>query len=202
MENIESIDVLLEKIKNDILSISPDVFVSKWIMESTPRIFKEDEMGYYAWKHQLASGIQVDARDIIITGSACLGYSLNPSKNFKKFNEYSDIDVGIISNYYFDIAWHELRNQQYYKLDRDMKRALEEHKNRLIYWGTIATDKILPILSFGKDWNKRISNLQKMSPIDNRDINFRIYKDNKSFRDYQINSIKECQFKILEGDER
>ena len=38
-------------------------------------------------------------------------------KNFKKFNDKSDIDVGIISNYYFDIAWHELRNQKYYKLD-------------------------------------------------------------------------------------
>ena len=88
-------------------------------------------------------------RDIIITGSACVGYSLNPRKNFRKFRETSDIDVGIISNYYFDIAWHELRNQKYYKLDNNMKNALEEHKNRLIYWGTIATDKILPLLSFG-----------------------------------------------------
>lgn len=193
-------DEILEEIKNDIISIPPDVFVSKWIMEGIPNIFEGDSMKYYDWKHKLASGIQVDARDIIITGSASVGYSLNPRKNFRKFRKTSDIDVGIISNYYFDIAWHELRNQKYYKLDNSMRNALEEHKNRLIYWGTIATDKILPLLSFGKQWNAIITELRNFPPIDSREINFRIYKDNKSFRDYQINSIKECQSIILGGD--
>ena len=177
----------------------PDVFISKWIMEKTPDIFYNKEMQYYEWKHKMASGLQVDARDIIVTGSACLGYSLNPKKNFKKFNEKSDIDVGVISNDYFDIAWHELRNKKYYKLDNNMKRALEDHKNRLIYWGTIATDKILPLLSFGKHWNKVINELKCIPPVNDREINFRIYKDNKSFRDYQLNSIKECREILLGG---
>ena len=168
-------------------------------MEKTPDIFYNKEMQYYEWKHKMASGLQVDARDIIVTGSACLGYSLNPKKNFKKFNEKSDIDVGVISNDYFDIAWHELRNKKYYKLDNNMKRALEDHKNRLIYWGTIATDKILPLLSFGKHWNKVINELKCIPPVNDREINFRIYKDNKSFRDYQLNSIKECREILLGG---
>ena len=199
MEEIHYTDELLIKIKNDLITIPPDVFISKWIMERTPNIFNNSEMEYYEWKHKMALGLKIDARDIIVTGSACLGYSLNPKKNFKKFNQYSDIDVGIISNYYFDIAWHELRNQKYYKLDNNMKRALEDHKNRLIYWGTIATDKILPILSFGKQWNEVINGLSSTPPIDDKEINFRIYKDNKSFRDYQINSIRECQEIILGG---
>lgn len=199
MEEMLYTDEIFISIKNDLMAISPDVFISKWIMEKTPYIFDDNIMRYYEWKHKMALKLQVDARDIIVTGSACLGYSLNPKKNFKKFNQYSDIDVGIISNYYFDIAWHELRNQKYYKLDNNMKHALEDHKNRLIYWGTIATDKILPILSFGKHWNKVINELKSCPPIDDREINFRIYKDNKSFRDYQINSVRECQEIILGG---
>lgn len=200
MEKKEDTHELLKRIKDDLIAISPAVFASKWIMERTPYIFQGKEIEYYEWKHKMASGIQVDARDIIITGTACLGYSLNPNKNFKKFNDKSDIDVGIISNYYFDIAWHELRNQKYYKLDNHMKRAVEDHKNRLIYWGTIATDKILPILSFGKRWNEVVVQLKCKPPINGRDINYRIYKDNQSFRDYQINGIKECQEIILGGN--
>ncbi len=199
MKRNENTEELLINIKNELLSVPPDVFISKWIMEKTPDIFYNKEMQYYEWKHKMASGLQVDARDIIVTGSACLGYSLNPKKNFKKFNEKSDIDVGVISNYYFDIAWHELRNKKYYKLDNNMKRALEDHKNRLIYWGTIATDKILPLLSFGKHWNKVINELKCIPPVNDREINFRIYKDNKSFRDYQLNSIKECREILLGG---
>ncbi len=199
MEEIQYTDELLKNIRNDLLSIPPDVFISKWIMEKTPNIFCGNEVKYYEWKHKMASRLQIDARDIIITGSACLGYSLNPKKNFKKFSQYSDIDVGIISNYYFDIAWHELRNQKYYKLNNNMKQALEDHRNRLIYWGTIATDKILPILSFGKLWNEVINEMRSNPPINEREINFRIYKDNKSFRDYQINSVRECQEIILGG---
>lgn len=80
-----------------------------------------------------------------------------------------------------------------------MKQALEDHRNRLIYWGTIATDKILPILSFGKLWNEVINEMRSNPPINEREINFRIYKDNKSFRDYQINSVRECQEIILGG---
>ena len=199
MEEIQYTDELLKNIRNDLLTIPPDVFISKWIMEKTPNIFFVNEVKYYEWKHKMASRLQIDARDIIITGSACLGYSLNPKKNFKRFSQYSDIDVGIISNYYFDIAWHELRNQKYYKLNNNMKQALEDHRNRLIYWGTIATDKILPILSFGKLWNEVINEMRSNPPINEREINFRIYKDNKSFRDYQINSVRECQEIILGG---
>lgn len=199
MEELQYKDELFINIKNDLMTIPPDMFISKWIMEKTPNIFYNNEMKYYEWKHKMATRLQVDARDIIVTGSACLGYSLNPNKNFKKFNQHSDIDVGIISNYYFDVAWHELRNKKYYKLDSNMRLALEDHKKRLIYWGTIATDKILPILSFGKNWNEVINEAKSNPPIDEREINFRIYKDNKSFRDYQINSIRECQEIILGG---
>lgn len=199
MEEIQYADEFLGNIKDDLITIPPDVFISKWIMEKIPNIFGGNDIKYYEWKHKMASRLQIDARDIIITGSACLGYSLNPKKNFKKFNQYSDIDVGIISNYYFDIAWHELRNQKYYKLNNNMKQSLEDHKNRLIYWGTIATDKILPILSVGKYWNEVINEMRSDPPINDREINFRIYKDNKSFRDYQINSVRECQEIILGG---
>ena len=48
-------------------------------------------------------------------------------------------------------------------------------------------------------WNEVINEMRSNPPINEREINFRIYKDNKSFRDYQINSVRECQEIILGG---
>ncbi len=39
MEEIQYTDELLKNIRNDLLTIPPDVFISKWIMEKTPNIF-------------------------------------------------------------------------------------------------------------------------------------------------------------------
>ncbi|MFB0772847.1 hypothetical protein [Proteus cibi] len=51
-------------------------------------------------EHELAVIVKeyfnVDYKDFIIVGSAKLGYSLNPKKNYRNFTAKSDIDVAII----------------------------------------------------------------------------------------------------------
>ena len=121
--------------------------------------------------------MRIDARDIIITGSASLGFSLNPNKNFKSFDKKSDIDISIISHHYFDVAWHDLIHLSPAGISPKMKTALEDHRKRLIYWGTVATDKILPLLSFGGEWDRIIKTCQLPEPLVDHEINFRIYKD-------------------------
>ena len=99
-----------------------------------------------------ASKIGVDSKAIVLTGSASVGFSLNPDNNLRAFTDTSDIDVAIISQHYFDISWHFLRNvgTKRYGYNRKQKDAIDDHRNRLIYWGTIATDRILQILPFGE----------------------------------------------------
>ena len=128
--------------------------------------------------------MRIDARDIIITGSASLGFSLNPNKNFKSFDKKSDIDISIISHHYFDVAWHDLIHLSPAGISPKMKTALEDHRKRLIYWGTVATDKILPLLSFGGEWDRIIKTCQLPEPLVDHEINFRIYKDALSIRNY------------------
>src|SRR5690606_3802231 len=99
-----------------------------------------------------------------LIGSAAVGLSLNPDKNFKEFNEESDIDVAVVSDHYFDISWHHLRNlgPRRHRLSTKEKLALQDHRERLIYWGTIATDKIIQILPFGASWMKSIDEMRKI----------------------------------------
>ena len=189
----------IEVFKKDLLSLDTSLVVSKWILEPCPYIFQNKEVEYYQWKILLGKLIVVDPKDIIITGSAGLGFSLNPYKNYKLFSDSSDIDIAIISHYHFDIAWFELRHlgTKRLRLSPIVLASVKEHVTRLIYWGTIATDKILHLLSFSLEWQRAIDEIKRIYPLFTREVNFRIYNDFDSLRAYSFNNLKKLQDNLL-----
>ncbi|HTH82939.1 MAG TPA: hypothetical protein VL490_08380 [Mucilaginibacter sp.] len=172
---------------------------SRWIVEGIPYIFNDDLESYIKWKEKLSFLIGVDSKAIVFTGSSSVGFSLNPNKNFRPFDKDSDIDVAIISNIHFDIAWHYLRNigTQYHRISIKERIAVDDHRTRLIYYGTIATDKIVHLLPFGKQWVKAMNEMEKIEPTLNRQINFRIYKDFEALKSYQIIGVTKLKDQLL-----
>jgi hypothetical protein len=188
-----------EKLLTDIQNEPSSYITSKWIVERIPYLFNNDLELYIDWKERLSLLIGVDSKSIVFTGSSAVGFSLNPDKNFKAFNDSSDIDVAIISSYYFDVSWHFLRNigTEMFKLKPKEKNSIIDHRQRLIYWGTIATDKIVQILPFGKKWVDAIDSMRTIDPTMDREINFRIYKDFEALRSYQTDSIEKVKDILL-----
>lgn len=186
-------------IKKELETLPTSVFITKWFFEHIPYIFDGEEDEYIHWREKIAKNLRVDPTDIFVTGSAALGFSLNPNKNFKHFDEKSDVDVSIVSQHYFDVAWHDLIFTSRTIIQPKMKASLDDHRNRLIYWGTIATDKILPLLSFGAEWDSIIKSSQLFPVFENREINFRIYKDKLSIRNYLQVSINNRKDVLLGG---
>jgi len=188
-------------IKKDIVDLQNSEFISKWIIDAIPFVCDQDYSLYLQWRHDVAKQIGIDPNDIFITGSACIGFSLSPHKMLSNFNSKSDIDVCIVSENYFNIAWYELRSikpySEYMSLEK-FRKAIDEHRTKYIYWGTIATDKILGMFSFGSKWSKLSEASHRFECFENRDINVRIYKDNKSFRDYTGLSVSDCRKRFLE----
>ncbi|MBI0325476.1 hypothetical protein [Burkholderia plantarii] len=171
---------------------TPVSFVDDHLFDCIPAVFGSSRASFVAWKRALAESLEVDPACIVIVGSAAVGTSLNPHKNFKSFDNKSDIDVAVISSHHFNSAWRYLRmnGARRLKVDNRTRIAWDEHVSKYIYWGTIATDKLLGVLPFGLDWLKAISRAAQMSPTEGRDINLRIYADYDALRNYQINSVR------------
>jgi len=184
----------------DLMDEPISFLVSKWLVERVPFIFKENDIEHIKWKEELSSRLNIDSKAIIFTGSSSCGFSLNPNKNYKEFSETSDIDIALISDYHFDIAWRTLRNMgtKIYDLSPKQRNSYFDHINRLIYWGTIATDKILELLPFGKNWSLELMELSKLPPANNRIINIRIYKDFEALRAYQVNNFEKLKTTLFE----
>lgn len=192
------LDYSFQAVLLDLKGLSLDDFITKRIFDATPFVFRDEYDNYVKWRRMISKELRVDSHDIIITGSAAIGYSFNPRKNFKAFNEKSDIDICIISDYFFNVAWHDIRNINTYSLDEEMRVEIEDHKTRLIYWETIATDKILPLLSFGNQWNKAMNTRRGFLSLESHDIKFRIYRNAGSARAYQKLSVNNRRTYVLQ----
>jgi predicted nucleotidyltransferase len=179
---------LIEVLKRD----SPTSFLETHVFDRVPELFGGSRSQYVEWKRTLANSIEVDPACITIVGSAATGASLNPDKNFKAFNSDSDVDVAVISSYHFTQSWRYLRMNGTRRLSVDQRTriAWDEHVKRYIYWGTIATDRLLGILPFGLQWLDAKGKMSKIEPTIGRDVNLRIYTDYESLRAYQLNSVK------------
>lgn len=183
----------------EITSGNLDELVSILLFESVPYVFGGDMVAFRGWKAQLSDKLEVDPHEVIFTGSACAGFSLSPHKNLRPFGPASDIDIAIISEHHFSTAWHFLRGVDIAldPLTPAQKTAVTQHRTRYIYWGCIATDRILPILPFATDWVPARSDMRAVAPTAGREINFRVYKDFRALRAYQLFGLRSLKTELL-----
>lgn len=167
-----------------------EIVVSKWIVERIPAIFHEDREEYFRIKALIAKGLKVDMCSVVFVGSSCTGFSLNPEKDFKEFDEQSDIDIAIISHHHFNLAWRWMRLVDLSTLKSKEKYAVNQHRHHFIFDGTIATDWVLPLMPFGKEWGALLAELSNEPVFGGRDIHFRLYQDHKSLVDYHVYNVK------------
>jgi hypothetical protein len=165
------------------------------MFERVPHVFGNDLDAYITWKHQLGVLINVDPRAILLVGTAAVGTSLNPHKNFKAFDKNSDIDVAIVSAHHFDIIWRWFRNlgADYHRLPTDAKEAVDLHRDHYLYWGVIATDKVLHHTPLAQRWVQALEQMSKCKPTIGREIKARLYIDFDALRAYHVNGIGQIQ---------
>jgi hypothetical protein len=175
-------------------------FLEEHIFDRVPHVFASDRALFVDWKRSLAEAIEVDPACLTVVGGAAVGNSLNPFKNFKAFDVDSDVDVAIVSHYHFTVAWRYLRTNSVrrMRIDERTRIAWDEHVSRYIYWGTIATDRLLGVLPFGLQWLRAQTQMSSVNPTKGRLVNFRIYADFEALRSYQLVSVKAVRDSLFE----
>jgi hypothetical protein len=170
----------------------PSRFIEDQFFDRVPHIFQSDRAIFAQWKRELGERIEVDPACVTIVGSGATGFSMNPNKNFREFNDQSDIDVAVISAHHFTAGWRYLRMNSSRRLSVNARTriAWDEHVSKYIYWGTLATDRLLGILPFGMQWLQATSHMSGVRPTIGRTVNLRIYTDYDALRAYQVQSAK------------
>lgn len=101
-----TIDEFKEILKDK--NITDIEIVQKYITDGLPYIFNGDTNIYFKLKQKISEHFGLNPHNVIMIGSAKLGFSLSPNQLWKPFDDESDIDMLIISDVVFDKYWYDL----------------------------------------------------------------------------------------------
>jgi hypothetical protein len=168
---------------------------------STPFVFSPRPDSWEEFRMSLKSSLGVDGNDIRIIGSGRFGFSMKPGRNFKAFNDQSDIDVVIVNAHLFDSLWQALLEAAYPRgnIHSTAGGWLKDRRNEL-YTGWITPLEInLNPKFFGSrakavaqtrlKWFDALKNAAQIPPRRHEDINSRLYRTWRHAELYHLSSL-------------
>lgn len=99
--------------------------VRKYIIHGTPFVFKDRENDYYEFRDTIAKQFKIGFHEVLILGSAKLGYSYHKDS---VFSPESDIDVALVNEKLFELFFDTVCTYQYNKSKGLFTPTKEEEK--------------------------------------------------------------------------
>ena len=147
----------------------------------------------------IAKGLGVPRGDIRVVGSARIGFSLSPHKYGDPFDQFSDIDIVVVSSTLFDPSWLDIlesTRKSHSALRKSTRRQLTRHRElHFIYNGWIYPEKLPEALKIGERWLKTFNGLSHIPELATRTIGGRLYRTWDHARQYHVWSLQ----KVIEA---
>jgi hypothetical protein len=179
---------MLNEFKTDLKSLTSDQLVLKYVIEGGSYLLKDDL--HHELKNRVSEYFKIEFSDIVLVGSAKLGFSIKSSKRYQEFGEASDIDIAIVSRALFEQIWEELflykQSGAYWPKKQKFFRYLSE--------GWIRPD-LLPIsnyFTFTAEWWDFFNQLGASNVFGPYAIRAGLYHSSFFFQEYQKINIQQC----------
>lgn len=191
---------LIDFIKNhDVMEI-----YYKYLIGQDVWYFKDQE-GEYSEKYDefkkfISKKLDVPFNNIAIVGSAKTKFSFSPKKGFKEFCDDSDLDLIIVSKYYYKKIWTAYR-----EISQETYLQGFSYKANNIFNGFIGikdTDE-----TYGNEdlneWQRLVrtfkAELQLKFSV-SHEVNYRIYADWESVQSYHIRGINKLKEGLVQSE--
>ncbi|WP_295792051.1 hypothetical protein [Mucilaginibacter sp.] len=182
-------DDKLIQFKSDLGILDSRKMVQKWITSGGCAMVSDQE--YEALKLNISTHFKIAKDQVMIIGSAKLGFSLSPKKLFRRFNDSSDIDVVIVSSELFDSVWKNVYNLVQQKV---LWETFDSFKDYL-FIGWIRPDLLPPSNQFelANDWWEYFRELTSSGLFGSYKISGALYKDWEFLEGYHLNNIEKLK---------
>lgn len=185
----DQIEEMLKAFKGDLEVMTAEAVVAKHIIMGPSRIL--DEKGHFELRQEVASFAKVNGNDVVLVGSAKLGFSVSPLKRYKHFGDESDIDVAVVSNDLFDKVWRDVYLYSQRSAPWDEIKEFQKY----LFQGWIRPDKLPPAkhFAFRSDWWEFFNRISADGNFGNIKITGGLYKSYDFLQDYHCQAIRACQ---------
>jgi hypothetical protein len=151
----------------------------------------------------LCGAIGVIAANIVVVGSAKIGFSLSPDNFPREFSDFSDIDVVVVSEPMFDEFWHTMLKWNYprrFSLSGADWKWSKDRRNDL-YWGWFRPDAVRfeglsfpnvlkPIRDLSTAWFNAFQSLSLIPDFSNRKVRGRLYRTWEHALRYHVDGLE------------
>jgi len=187
----------LKEFLEDLPILESGEMVTRHIVSRTSCVL--GEAIYADLKREIGSHFEEHDSNVVMVGSAKLGFSIKDTKRYISFGNESDIDIAIVSESLFATVWttiFELERSGYYWEKRGEFR-------RYHYKGWIRPDKLPNPGSFGfaKDWWEFFRSLTTDGKYGPYKISAGLYYSWYFLEAYQRKCIEQCKAKLELIDE-
>lgn len=134
------------------------VFVEEHLFSGVPFVFSETPSYYADVRSEVANLLDVSSDELLLIGSAKLGFSLNPDHLLRPFGPKSDLDFVVIAGEKFDAAALELvaRASEFTLVGDDEKRRLKKSKEN-VFNGFLRPDQLPLTCTLSREWFPRLA---------------------------------------------
>lgn len=179
---------MVDDFKADLGQLTSIQLIRKYIYNGSCSTLNDHH--HYRLKEEISEHFDVQFNDVIIVGSAKLGFSIKPSKRYSPFGEDSDIDVAVVSTALFQRIWEEAYLYKKSKADWPAAASFFNYLSQ----GWIRPDKLPSSAYFsftGKWWDffNGITSSRKYGPYA---IRAGLYHSPFFLQEYQKICIEQC----------
>ena len=169
--------------------------VEDLLIAGIPFAFRESPADYDLLRTRLGNALNLSANDMTVVGSGRIGFSLDPEKYGTPFLPESDLDVVVVSDELFDIAWLDLLRlgRKYFSLQQGVKSWIDTHKTNNIYFGFIIPDRLPGAVAISPAWFRIFKGLALNPSLAGRDVNGRLYRTWDHVHVHQLYSLRKIR---------
>ena len=184
----EKATLSLNAFDEDLDVLSPVQIVRKHILHGECCILSPHE--YFTLRSEIAKFFGLHPNQVLVVGSAKLGFSIVPCKPYRPFCDESDIDVALVSSTLFDKTWEDVFR---YRDEVGYWPQFKEFSSYL-FRGWIRPDKVprSKIFSFGKEWWEFFRRMARDGMYGDYNIRGALYKSHFYLENYQKICVQQC----------
>ena len=192
--------------------------VQEHIFDGESWAFRETPADGHLLISHLQARLSLPPGDIVIVGSAKLGYSISPDTFGRAFSEFSDIDVIVIDHGRFEEIWKVLLDWRYpWHLRKWASiekiwgiERLEQFicgwcmPSEIKYHGLASPRLLRPLRELSANWFDSFKSLSRFPPLASRNVNSRLYRSWDHAMRYHVWSLEKVrqQFPLNTSDKK
>lgn len=181
-----------------------EALVENYVFQGVPFIFRDNPQLQSVMRNHLGSALSISEDNIVIVGSAKIGFSLNPENFPRPFSDRSDIDVLVIDKDLYDSIWITILQWHYPRKGSNLggtDGGWARARRKDLYWGSIMPgriryeglslpDALKPLRDISTMWFDAYQSLSLKSEFSSREVSGKLYRTWKHAMLYHTNSLR------------